>query len=224
MKRILSAAVALAAFATAQQAYAVDFCVGSTNTVDNLGTGSQVGGNGGPVAGKCNPGGVVNQRAQNQSFGGFFTVTGNIANGVINAAVGRSGIGAGDPITDRFIFVVPQTGFGSGALTTSGVKFDTVDLDFLSVSINGVLATLTSTDIGNVNFEAAFAGVPIFIGVKNVLEVTYKSRGDGSYGGNLAFVPVPEPTTWALMLAGFGAIGFGMRRRNKPQPKVRFAF
>lgn len=25
---------------------------------------------------------------------------------------------------------------------------------------------------------------------------------------------VPEPTTWALMLLGFGAVGFGMRRRN----------
>jgi hypothetical protein len=26
--------------------------------------------------------------------------------------------------------------------------------------------------------------------------------------------PVPEPTTWAMMLLGFGAIGFAMRRRR----------
>jgi hypothetical protein len=26
------------------------------------------------------------------------------------------------------------------------------------------------------------------------------------------------------MLAGFGAIGFAMRRQRKPEPKVRFAF
>ena len=26
---------------------------------------------------------------------------------------------------------------------------------------------------------------------------------------------VPEPATWAMMLAGFGAIGFGMRRRRR---------
>lgn len=25
---------------------------------------------------------------------------------------------------------------------------------------------------------------------------------------------VPEPTTWALMLAGFGMVGFAMRRRR----------
>lgn len=27
---------------------------------------------------------------------------------------------------------------------------------------------------------------------------------------------VPEPATWAMMLVGFGAIGFSMRRRQKP--------
>lgn len=34
---------------------------------------------------------------------------------------------------------------------------------------------------------------------------------------------VPEPATWAMMLLGFGAIGFAMRRR-KQQPKVPLAF
>jgi hypothetical protein len=27
---------------------------------------------------------------------------------------------------------------------------------------------------------------------------------------------VPEPGTWALMLVGFGAMGFGLRRSRKP--------
>ena len=27
---------------------------------------------------------------------------------------------------------------------------------------------------------------------------------------------VPEPGTWAMMLLGFGATGFAMRRRRKP--------
>jgi hypothetical protein len=63
-------------------------------------------------------------------------------------------------------------------------------------------------------------------GVQNILEVEYIGIGTtSSYGGQLTFVPlVPEPATWALMLAGFGAIGFAMRRQRKPQPKVRFAF
>lgn len=34
---------------------------------------------------------------------------------------------------------------------------------------------------------------------------------------------VPEPSTWAMMLLGFGAVGAGMRRRRKDQPRLRFA-
>ena len=34
---------------------------------------------------------------------------------------------------------------------------------------------------------------------------------------------VPEPTTWAMMLLGFAAIGFAMRRRPRPRLAVRTA-
>ena len=34
--------------------------------------------------------------------------------------------------------------------------------------------------------------------------------------GQAAAAAVPEPATWALMLVGFGAIGFTMRRRRRP--------
>jgi len=37
-----------------------------------------------------------------------------------------------------------------------------------------------------------------------------------SYGGNVVATPVPEPETYAMMLAGLGAIGFVVaRRRNR---------
>lgn len=35
---------------------------------------------------------------------------------------------------------------------------------------------------------------------------------------------VPEPDTWAMVIAGFAAIGFSMRRKNSQQTRVRFAF
>lgn len=34
---------------------------------------------------------------------------------------------------------------------------------------------------------------------------------------------VPEPTTWAMMLVGFGALGFALRRRTKVTGRIRFA-
>lgn len=44
--------------------------------------------------------------------------------------------------------------------------------------------------------------------------------------GNVQFAQVvgggvPEPATWAMLLAGFGAVGFALRR--KPRARVRFA-
>ena len=44
------------------------------------------------------------------------------------------------------------------------------------------------------------------------------------YSGDLSTTAVPEPATWAMMLAGFGLIGFAMRRQRQSHPKVRFAF
>jgi hypothetical protein len=40
----------------------------------------------------------------------------------------------------------------------------------------------------------------------------------GNISGNATFTAaaVPEPATWAMMLVGFGGIGFAMRRRRRP--------
>ena len=44
--------------------------------------------------------------------------------------------------------------------------------------------------------------------------------GGGTLSGNASFYAaapgVPEPATWAMMLIGFGGIGFAMRRRRRP--------
>ena len=36
-------------------------------------------------------------------------------------------------------------------------------------------------------------------------------------GGTVTINAVPEPGTWAMMLIGFGAVGFALRRRRTPQ-------
>ncbi|WP_162789213.1 MULTISPECIES: PEPxxWA-CTERM sorting domain-containing protein [Sphingomonas] len=37
---------------------------------------------------------------------------------------------------------------------------------------------------------------------------------------NFAINAVPEPSTWALMLVGFGAVGFSMRRGRRATPRL----
>lgn len=39
----------------------------------------------------------------------------------------------------------------------------------------------------------------------------------------LATPAVPEPASWAMMIAGFGAVGFAMRRRQRVATRIAFA-
>ncbi|MCU6456134.1 FxDxF family PEP-CTERM protein [Sphingomonas sp. A2-49] len=138
--------------------------------------------------------------------------------GTFSANFGNSGIATGD-FSDSFTFTLPANGLGSGTVTTSASIFGSPnDLDFTSVTINNMMATLTKLNGGL--YEVAFAGgVPITGGVLNTLTVTGVSRGSGAYGGQLSFIPsataVPEPAAWAMMILGMGAVGFAMRRSNK---------
>jgi len=58
---------------------------------------------------------------------------------------------------------------------------------------------------------------------------TYLIQGNGTIIANVtatsspAASAVPEPTTWGMMLLGFGAMGYSMRRRSKVETNVQFA-
>lgn len=159
----------------------------------------------------------------------FFTA-GNIFNGPISATFGDVGIPSGS-FTDVFSFTIPQTGTGSGSVTTTvdvGGFGGPADLDILSVMVNGLVATPVYRDlagnvcstpgVGSCGATETFAinNVPITADVLNNITITGTSRGLGSYGGNATFIPsVPEPSTWALMLLGFGAAGMFLRTKKR---------
>ncbi|MBK9347554.1 MAG: PEP-CTERM sorting domain-containing protein [Burkholderiales bacterium] len=42
----------------------------------------------------------------------------------------------------------------------------------------------------------------------------FASAGGASYGGNIGVTAVPEPETYAMLLAGLGLMGAIARRRN----------
>ena len=139
------------------------------------------------------------------------------AGGSFSGAFFNRGIRAG-AFTDTFTFTLPIDGMGSGTVTTSVTDLGSAsDVDFTSVFINGVAAEITRTAGGA--FEVAFVNsVPIVAGELNRLVVNGISRGNGAYGGQATFAPlssaVPEPATWAMMIMGFGVVGYAMRRRR----------
>ncbi|GAA3894978.1 hypothetical protein GCM10022276_12600 [Sphingomonas limnosediminicola] len=154
-------------------------------------------------------------------FAYFFT-SGGIS-GPIDATFGHQGIpgvtsAAGTAFTDMFNFIINDNGVGSGSVTTevsfAGIGGPT-DTDLLSVFVNGVLATHTVNN--GLTDQWSVTNVPIFFGIANNITINGISRGQGHYAGTAEFTPVaavPEPATWAMMLFGFGAVGFSMRRKR----------
>jgi hypothetical protein len=92
---------------------------------------------------------------------------------------------------------------------------------------------ILTLDLSNINApRAVTCGDPGIVcagqtGNSNYLASGYAVAGSGSLFLQDARVttiaPVPEPTTWALFIAGFGVIGGAMRSRRK-LAKARFAF
>jgi opacity protein-like surface antigen len=115
---------------------------------------------------------------------------------------------------------------------TQAAQFDITDLydsgDQFRISINGVDQGLTSATVigySEQNFDNALRS-PFFSHASYVLNAgTYRISGIAvaspyRAGGGAARLTstitavIPEPSTWALMLAGFGMVGYAMRRKK----------
>ncbi len=107
--------------------------------------------------------------------------------------------------------------FASSGPYTGVLDFDVglvlTGLNFLSkVNINGTdyaASGKSFTKLGTIDFVD---GVPFTVTVYGGTTSTTKLF---NYGGSYTLAtPIPEPETYALMLAGLGAIGFMARRRK----------
>jgi hypothetical protein len=90
-------------------------------------------------------------------------------------------------------------------------------LNFSSQSIFGVPAT-----IGDIGFAIFLPTGATGTWNTNVFYIGYDDFGAGPDDNHDDFIirvtvnSVPEPATWAMMLTGFAAVGFALRRRKRP--------
>tara|TARA_R110000782_G_scaffold167129_4_gene259124 strand:+ start:10506 stop:11150 length:645 start_codon:yes stop_codon:yes gene_type:complete len=62
----------------------------------------------------------------------------------------------------------------------------------------------------------------------NLSDVSFNTPGSAIVKGKFKLLaldtpPIPEPSTWAMLLLGFGATGYAMRRRQRQSVQYKFA-
>jgi PEP-CTERM motif len=115
---------------------------------------------------------------------------------------------------ETVVFTNTLAGLYSITLTTSSP-----DVDFTSAFLAGLGGPydLVEIDDDGTNEFWRLAN-PVTLGASTyTLTINGDNSGAGSLGGSITIrQAVPEPATWAMMLLGFGAVGFAMRRRRAP--------
>lgn len=152
------------------------------------------------------------------------TSLGAVANDVSTGAVIVNGT-SGFTIThfdsldflDTITFANSNYVFASASLITISLGAGQ-NIDFTKVTLNDVDLVLSSSGPVDIAYTASPIGP---VNTDLVLKVWGKTDADqvglgknATYAGTLNVTAVPEPETYALMLAGLGAIGFMARRRR----------
>jgi hypothetical protein len=61
-------------------------------------------------------------------------------------------------------------------------------------------------------------------GIFFTTDVVIANGNTGNVGARVSTTPpLPEPATWAMIIGGFGAMGFALRRRPKVAMRIRYA-
>lgn len=144
--------------------------------------------------------------------------------------------GAPAPVVGGQVFAELDADFNSAMERVIGPG--TYDLSFLysprpgvGFGSNGILVSLNGSELGQISATGLSGGSTAWsnivmqrftVGANSTLRFEANGLSDslGGYIDNITLAAVPEPTTWALFILGFGAIGQSMRRRSS---KVRIA-
>lgn len=152
-------------------------------------------------------------------------VAGPTTTDTINYSFGYAGSGTASPFTEDVQWMNTLGGlYGITLSTVASVADGPDDVDITAAFLTGtgigspinLIANPSNTDLLE---NYALTGLNLGAGTYE-LTIEGTRNANGSYGGNVAFSfvngGVPEPATWMMMLLGFGAIGWQLRRgRNR---------
>lgn len=144
----------------------------------------------------------------------FVTVSAPAPDGSLSWTFGNTGGIASGAFTDIFNFTLPSTGTLNASITSTFTKASN-ELKFTLVTVAG--SNLVLYDAGKTHNGFTPIDLSVFGGATQIVVKGVSPGVSGSYSGNLSFSPnaVPEPTTWALMITGFGGAGAMLRRRRR---------
>jgi hypothetical protein len=146
----------------------------------------------------------------------FTSYSGPTSTDGVTTTIGYEDTGLAKPaFTEWLIFTNTLNGIYSVTLDTSSRSVDFTSA-FLWDGVNQFALSL----VGSVGANE-FWGLDdtLLAAGQYELVVNGNNTGTGSLGGTITITDqaVPEPATWAMMLLGFGAIGWQLRRRRTSQ-------
>jgi hypothetical protein len=136
---------------------------------------------------------------------------GYVQRGVLGESAASPGDSGGPEFIDGKIVSVTSFGITGGIFDEycGGNSTDPYN-NTGSTAVTTNLANCTNSSVGEIG--------------GNTLVSYNRNFIDGYLNGTVAtLAPVPEPATWAMMLTGFGIIGFAMRRRKSAKTIVGYA-
>jgi hypothetical protein len=162
-----------------------------------------------------------------ESVEGVVNFTNAQGNQTLNGTFGATKNSDGG-FTDVFVFTLVELFQGTITIKTESkvgnVSFGDINLG--PITINGITIPRTSgPNLTNETFT--IAGITLNQGENTISvggNVVSRVGGTAQYNGSVALTAasaVPEPATWAMMLFGFGAIGYSMRSRKSSYKLVQ---
>jgi hypothetical protein len=131
--------------------------------------------------------------------------------------------GAKSNFATTFTFTSPLSKAGTLDVYLRGVTYgNNTSVSFNSAKLDGVSLNLDPASGGGTSLYNLLS-VPLAVGQTVTLVVNSTTAKYGQYSVVFSAGAVPEAATWALMVLGFGAVGYTMRRRVATASKLAAA-